>query len=171
MISVCDKRLDQLTCNTSFTCFQLNDTFVPLPSSCGLCSAYFSLRLKCCLLFGQLETGAGNGNETGVASSSYSLSYSYSLMAGVFGVLMGHRFAPLSPLSHFINHSFRLFLVKIITLSNICDPTMFRMCWRKPNCRRTRGKRGDYQDKVRLESRAIKDAHRPALSNYQMETK
>lgn len=117
--------------DTSFTCFQLNDTFPgclpacllssspsassltsPFPfstwSSCGSCNAaYFSLRLKCC--FRSLRNsnpnckwekwqenvlnGGGRGKEGGWVENDVSHS--------LLGVLMGHRFAPLS---HIINH-------------------------------------------------------------------
>lgn len=77
------------------------------------------------------------------------LVFSLVLMSDIWA----QRFAPLS---HFINHLFRLFLVQIITLSNICEPTRheFRMCFRKT---------GMGHDKV------LRDAARPALSNYQMD--
>lgn len=77
-------------------------------SSCGSCNAaYFSLRLKCC--FRSLRNsnpnckwekwqenvlnGGGRGKEGGWVENDVSHS--------LLGVLMGHRFAPLS---HIINH-------------------------------------------------------------------
>lgn len=116
--------------DTSFTCFQLNDTFPVCPrlpaaatasttspssttslspspsrfstwSSCGSCNAaYFSLRLKCCFPLAPLCVTQTETAQMELRTGNWNWEI-YVCGLGVALVLMGHRFAPLS---HFINH-------------------------------------------------------------------